>query len=73
MSHGRPPPEEPALVNADERIPICYIMRFIANPFWNRLEHNRQATASLSPEQLLQKEGSNTGEIFLNVEKEGLE
>jgi hypothetical protein len=73
MTYGYPPPEEPALVNADEHIPICSIVRLNENPFWSRLQHNRQATASLSPEQLPEREDSIIAEKLLNAEEKNVE
>jgi hypothetical protein len=43
------------------------------SPFWGSLQSDRRATASLSPEQLLEEEGLTIAEIFLNVEEENVE
>jgi hypothetical protein len=62
-----------ALINSDQRIPICYIMWLNENPFWSDLQYDRQATTSFRPEQLHEEESSTTAEIFLNVKEEGVE
>jgi hypothetical protein len=52
------PKNPPFLVNADERIFMCYSMWLNENPFWSRPQHDHQTIASLNPEQLPEKEDS---------------
>jgi hypothetical protein len=73
MFYGHPLSEEPSPVNADQRIPMGDSVRLNENPFWSRLQHDRQATASLIPKQPSKEESSITTEIFLNAVEEDIE
>jgi hypothetical protein len=73
MSYSDPASKGSALVNTGERISICNCMQLNENPFRSSLQHDCQAPASSSPEQLSEEEDSIIVEIFLNVEEDDLE